>query len=120
MFEPHPARLSPPRTSHKPGSFAFARDSAALRGSPADDQPFASPFRFFAKPLLARGAFAERPTKREQREPAKETASHEQVLNARKMGTLESVFFQLDRRISMMIDIQLASQLPLARSSENP
>src|SRR5215469_3145216 len=91
MFEPHPARLSPPRTSHKPGSFAFARDSAALRGSPADDQPFASPFRFFAKPLLARCALTELPTKREQREPAKETASHEQVLNARiKMGPLES------------------------------
>src|SRR5215831_7849164 len=87
MFEPHPARLSPPRTSHKPGSFAFARDSAALRGSPADDQPFASPFRFFGKPLLGRCALAERPTKREQREPAKETASHEQVLKARGTRT---------------------------------
>ena len=39
-----------------------------------------------------------------------------QVLAGKKAAT----FFQLDRRISMMIDIQLASQLPLARSSENP
>jgi hypothetical protein len=39
-----------------------------------------------------------------------------QVLPGKKAAT----FFQLDRRISMMIDIQLASQLPLARSSQNP
>ena len=39
-----------------------------------------------------------------------------QVLPGKKAAT----FFQLDRRISMMIDIQLSSQLPLARSSENP
>ena len=39
-----------------------------------------------------------------------------QVLSGKKAAT----FFQLDRRVSMMIDIQLASQLPLARSSENP
>ena len=39
-----------------------------------------------------------------------------QVLPGKKAAT----FFQLDRRINMMIDIQLASQLPLARSSENP
>jgi hypothetical protein len=38
-----------------------------------------------------------------------------QVLPGKKAAT----FFQLDRRISMMIDIQLASQLPLAHSSEN-
>ena len=39
-----------------------------------------------------------------------------QVLAGKKAAT----FFQLDRRISMMIDIQLSSQLPLARSGENP
>jgi len=38
-----------------------------------------------------------------------------QVLPGKKAAT----FFQLDRRISMMIDVQLASQLPLAHSSEN-
>ena len=39
-----------------------------------------------------------------------------QVLPGKKAAT----FFQLDRRINMMIDIQLSSQLPLAHSSENP
>jgi hypothetical protein len=39
-----------------------------------------------------------------------------QVLPGKKAAT----FFQLDRRISMMIDVQLAAQLPLAHSSENP
>jgi len=39
-----------------------------------------------------------------------------QVLPGKKAATL----FQLDRRISMMIDIQLASQLPLAHATENP
>jgi hypothetical protein len=38
-----------------------------------------------------------------------------QVLPGKKAAT----FFQLDRRISMMIDVQLSSQLPLARSTEN-
>jgi len=37
-----------------------------------------------------------------------------QVLNGRKTAT----FFQLDRRISMMIDLQLASQLPLVQAPE--
>lgn len=37
-----------------------------------------------------------------------------QVLNGRKSAT----FFQLDRRISMMIDLQLASQLPLVQAQE--
>jgi hypothetical protein len=31
-------------------------------------------------------------------------------------GTKAATFFQLDRRISMMIDVQLTSQLPLAQS----
>ena len=35
-------------------------------------------------------------------------------------GKKAAAFFQLDRRINMMIDIQLASQLPLAHSSDNP
>lgn len=38
-----------------------------------------------------------------------------QVLPGKKAAT----FFQLDRRISMMIDIQLASQVPLAHAKEN-
>ena len=38
-----------------------------------------------------------------------------QVLPGKKAAT----FFQLDRRISMMIDVQLSSQLPLAHSTEN-
>ena len=37
-----------------------------------------------------------------------------QVLNGRKSAT----FFQLDRRISMMIDLQLASQIPLVQTQE--
>jgi len=37
-----------------------------------------------------------------------------QVLNGRKSAT----FFQLDRRISMLIDIQLASQIPLVLAQE--
>jgi hypothetical protein len=37
-----------------------------------------------------------------------------QVLNGRKTAT----FFQLDRRISMMVDLQLASQLPLVQAQE--
>ena len=37
-----------------------------------------------------------------------------QVLNGRKSAT----FFQLDRRISMMIDLQLASQLPVVQAQE--
>lgn len=37
-----------------------------------------------------------------------------QVLNGRKSAT----FFQLDRRISMMIDLQLASQMPLVQAQE--
>jgi len=37
-----------------------------------------------------------------------------QVLNGRKAAT----FFQLDRRISMMIDLQLASQLPVVQAQE--
>jgi len=39
-----------------------------------------------------------------------------QVLPGKKAAT----FFQLDRRINMMIDIQLSSQLPLAHASDNP
>jgi len=39
-----------------------------------------------------------------------------QVLPGKKAAT----FFQLDRRISMMIDLQLASQLPLAHTKEQP
>jgi hypothetical protein len=37
-----------------------------------------------------------------------------QVLSARKTST----FFQLDRRISMMIDLQLSSQMPLVQAQE--
>ena len=37
-----------------------------------------------------------------------------QVLPGKKAAT----FFQLDRRISMMIDVQLTSQLPLAQSQD--
>ena len=37
-----------------------------------------------------------------------------QVLNGKKSAT----FFQLDRRISMMIDLQLASQLPVVQAQE--
>ena len=37
-----------------------------------------------------------------------------QVLNGRKAAT----FFQLDRRISMMIDLQLASKLPIVQAQE--
>ena len=37
-----------------------------------------------------------------------------QVLNGRKTAT----FFQLDRRISMMIDLQLASKLPIVQAQE--
>ena len=39
-----------------------------------------------------------------------------QALPGRKAAT----FFQLDRRISMMIDLQLASQLPLAMEQDKP
>ena len=39
-----------------------------------------------------------------------------QVLPGKKAAT----FFQLDRRINMMIDIQLSSQLPLAHARDNP
>ena len=38
-----------------------------------------------------------------------------QVLPGKKAAT----FFQLDRRISMMMDVQLASQIPLADAREN-
>jgi hypothetical protein len=38
-----------------------------------------------------------------------------QVLPGKKAAT----FFQLDRRISMMIDMQLASQIPLANQKES-
>jgi hypothetical protein len=37
-----------------------------------------------------------------------------QVLNGNKAAT----FFQLDRRLSMMIDLQLASQMPLVQAQE--
>jgi hypothetical protein len=37
-----------------------------------------------------------------------------QVLNGRKTAT----FFQLDRRISMMIDLQLASEVPIVQAQE--
>jgi hypothetical protein len=37
-----------------------------------------------------------------------------QVLNGKKTAT----FFQLDRRISMMIDLQLSSQLPIVQAQE--
>jgi len=37
-----------------------------------------------------------------------------QVLNGRKTAT----FFQLERRISMMIDLQLSSQMPLVQAQE--
>jgi len=37
-----------------------------------------------------------------------------QALNGRKTAT----FFQLDRRISMMIDLQLASQMPLVQAQK--
>ena len=36
------------------------------------------------------------------------------VLSGKKAAT----FFQLDRRISMMIDVQLTSQLPLVQSQD--
>jgi hypothetical protein len=39
-----------------------------------------------------------------------------QVLPGKKAAT----FFQLDRRISMMMDLQLASQIPLADARGNP
>ena len=39
-----------------------------------------------------------------------------EVLPGKKAAT----FFQLDRRISMMMDLQLASQLPLAYSKDRP
>jgi hypothetical protein len=35
-------------------------------------------------------------------------------------GKKAATFFQLDRRISMMIDLQLASQLPLAMAQDRP
>jgi hypothetical protein len=35
-------------------------------------------------------------------------------------GKKTATFFQLDRRISMMIDLQPASQLPLAMAQERP
>ena len=35
-------------------------------------------------------------------------------------GKKAATFFQLDRRISMMIDLQLASQIPLAYSQDKP
>jgi hypothetical protein len=35
-------------------------------------------------------------------------------------GKKAATFFQLDRRISMMIDLQLASQLPLAMEQDKP
>jgi hypothetical protein len=35
-------------------------------------------------------------------------------------GKKAATFFQLERRISMLIDIQLASQLPLAISQDKP
>jgi len=38
-----------------------------------------------------------------------------QVLNGRSTAT----FFQLDRRISMMIDLQLASQIPLVQAQQS-
>ena len=38
-----------------------------------------------------------------------------QVLNGRSTAT----FFQLDRRISMMIDLQLASQIPLVQGQQS-
>ena len=38
----------------------------------------------------------------------------EQVISGRKTAT----FFQLDRRMSMMVDLQLASQIPLVQASE--
>lgn len=37
-----------------------------------------------------------------------------QVLNGKKSAT----FFQMDRRISMMIDLQLASQIPVVQAQE--
>jgi hypothetical protein len=37
------------------------------------------------------------------------------VLSGKKAAT----FFQIDRRVSMMIDVQLTSQLPLVQSQEN-
>src|SRR5246127_4043007 len=37
-----------------------------------------------------------------------------QVLNGRKTAT----FFQLDRRISMMVDLQLASKVPIVQAQE--
>jgi len=33
-------------------------------------------------------------------------------------GKQAATFFQLDRRISMMIDVQLTSQLPLVQSQD--
>jgi hypothetical protein len=35
-------------------------------------------------------------------------------------GKKAATFFQLDRRISMMMDVQLASQMPLAISQDMP
>ena len=35
-------------------------------------------------------------------------------------GKKAATFFQLDRRIGMMMDVQLASQLPLAYAKDNP
>lgn len=36
------------------------------------------------------------------------------------LGKKTATFFQLDRRISMMMDVQLASQMPLAIFQEMP
>jgi hypothetical protein len=35
-------------------------------------------------------------------------------------GKKTATFFQLDRRITMMMDVQLASQMPLAISQDRP
>ena len=44
------------------------------------------------------------------------------VINVSKAlpGKKAATFFQLDRRISMMMDIQLASQMPLVISQDRP
>jgi hypothetical protein len=40
------------------------------------------------------------------------------IMRSVLLGKKAATFFQLDRRISMMIDLQLTSQLPLAQSQE--
>jgi hypothetical protein len=59
--------------------------------------------------LSARGSFGGQTKLRQQY-----VAIFRKVLSGKKAAT----FFQLDRRISTMIDVQLTSQLPLAQGQD--